>query len=387
MDFDVISNGPDAELPVTVRHSPTGRILTPAGEWAVPTATNLSTEDVDRASVDPSTRLFRQMRPDAGSGGRYHLPDPDTRKIRTWQRVTNFVKMTDDTYHLELWKQRNVAVGISLLIQDGKLDTEILAGLNVKTDKQHIANIVERAIERAGAHVNRDEGSALHKSTELVDYANGDLSAAPKRHESFMRLYRDGLRASGLTVLRPLIERVTVSKRYDVAGKFDRIFREADGSYVLADIKTGDSIDLAKAAIASQLEAYRDGINTHGIFNGHGYDKRIKVRDDYAIVVHLPSTREGEISFHKFHYVKGKAVSEANVVVRDTRRIKGISEPYVLALPDSQDAQDQYWLERLNGAQTYAAMVQVAESARSFGQWNDRLSAQARIIAAELDVI
>lgn len=336
-------------------------------------------------------------RPEA-KRGRYYLPNPDTGKTKGWQRVTNFVKLTDDTYHLELWKQRNVAKGLATMLsaptehgfRTGTMDTiDHLAGLDVKEDKERLNNIAAKAIDVAKAYAMAEEGTKLHASSEAVDYAGGDLNRAPERHRRQMRLYLDALAVHGLVILPDLIERVTVSRKYEVAGKFDRVCGLRDGSNVVVDLKTGDSIELGMAAIAGQLDAYRDGINSVGIFDGQRYDQSVKVRDDFGIVIHLPSTRP-EVTVWAVDLRKGAIINAANLAVRDARRIKSQDVATVFDLTGfgipalSQDEQDQHWLEQMNAAFTRDQLIDVAGRARAFGQWNERLAGQARLLASEL---
>jgi hypothetical protein len=326
-------------------------------------------------------------RPDARRG-RYYLPNPDNGKTVSWQRVTNFVKMTDDTYHLDLWKRRNTAKGVAILSRTRPTLIEDLAGRDVKVDKDWYNNVVSKADDAADAYRMAEEGTALHKSTELADFAGGDLNRVAERHRPRIRQYLDALAVNGLTVLPDMIERVTASQRYQVAGKFDRIFGLRDGSAVIGDLKTGDSLDLSFPSIAAQLEAYEDGINNTGIFNGRHYDTGLKVRTDFGIVVHLPSTRS-EVTVYAVSLPLGREINEVNLRVRDVRRIGAKDVAKVFAVDSialSPAELDAHWLEAMNAASTRAELVAVAERARSFGQWNERLAGQARVIDAELAV-
>lgn len=339
-------------------------------------------------SADGPIRLDQPggpARPEA-RGGRYYLPDPVTGKTASWQRVTNFIKLTEDTYHLELWKQRCVAVGVAKLAQAGKVSIEILAGLDVKAQKVHINNVASAAMEAYGAYDNATEGTELHKSTETVDYANGRIIAAPERHWEAMQLYRRTLAQHGLTVMPELIERVTVSKRYETAGKFDRILTEADGTRVLADLKTGDSIYDFRS-MAAQLDAYRNGINEHGIYDGRGYNRGVKVRDDYALIIHMPSTRPGEITVYRVPLAPGKAINDYNLSVREARRVKVGEDVYVPPVPvagRSRDEAHAVWTEQICAAHTYEELVLIANDAKAAGEWTSDLSRACKLAAAEL---
>lgn len=318
--------------------------------------------------------------------GRYYLPHPVTGKAMSWQRVTNFIKLTDDTYHLELWKQRNVLKGAALLAAEKKGLLDELIRADVKRDKVRLNALCDKAQEMADAYKMSDEGTALHTSTELADYAGGILGPVPEHHKARVRQYLDALAANGLTVVQDMIERVTVSARYDTCGKFDRVFRLADGSNVIGDLKTGDNLDLSMPSISAQLNCYEDGVNEAGIWDGSRYDTRIKVRDDFGIVVHLPSTRP-EVHVYRVDLSKGREINRVNLEVRQARRIKAkhVAETFQADLYGAgKDDTDAYWIEQLNAAHTVTQLLGIRDRARSFGQWNDRVADQARLLASEL---
>ena len=339
----------------------------------------------DPGPETPYVKRVDPARPEA-KRGRYTLPNPESGKSKSWQRVTNFVKMTDDTYHLELWKQRNVAKGLAILAEAGRVSIPDLAGRDVKLDRDRLNKMCETAQDVAEAYKMADEGTALHTSTELADYAGGDLNKVPTAHRAKVRLYLDALRANGLTVVPDMIERVTASARYECAGKFDRIYRLANDVNVIGDLKTGDSLDLSFPSIAAQLECYEDGVNTHGVFDGQRYDDSIKVSHDFGVVVHLPSTRD-EVTVYWVDLAQGRIINAANLTVRAARKIKMKHVAQVFqadAYGVTQGSADAYWSAQLDMADTVAQLVSVADRARGFGQWNETLAGRARTRASEL---
>lgn len=347
---------------------------TPADSFDSPDEFDTPGGEVQPKRVDPS-------RPEA-KRGRYTLPNPDTGKSKSWQRVTNFIKLCEDTYHLELWKQRNVAKGLSMRPDY----VEAVQPLDVKVHKERLNRICELAQDIAGAYKNTEEGTALHTSTELADYANGSLDSVPVRHHVRVQMYLDSLRSNGLTVVPDMIERVTASAKYDVAGKFDRIFQLDDRSYVIGDLKTGDNLDLSMPSISSQLACYEDGINHTGVWDGTRYDTSMKVRTDFGVVVHLPSTRD-EVTVYAVSLEPGHERNRVCLEVRDARRIKARHVAEVFQSDryraDGQNL-EQGWLEEMNAAHAVDELVSIADRARSFGQWTERLAGQARLLAAEI---
>lgn len=342
----------------------------------------------DKGPETPYVKTPDPARPEA-KRGRYTLPNPESGKSKSWQRVTNFVKMTEDTYHLELWKQRNVAKGLAILAEAGRVSMADLSTRDVKLDRDRLNNMCESAQDVAEAYKMADEGTALHTSTELADYAGGDLNRVPTPHRAKVRLYLDALAANGLTVVPDMIERVTASARYECAGKFDRIYCLANGVNVIGDLKTGDQLDLSFPSIAAQLECYEDGVNSHGVFDGQRYDGSIKVSHDFGVVVHLPSTRD-EVTVYWVDLAQGRIINAANLTVRAARKIKmkHVAEVFQAdAYGVTKGGADAHWLVQLSAAQDMAQLVDVADRARSFGQWNERLAGQARQIATDMRAV
>lgn len=332
-------------------------------------------------------------RPEAGSNGRYKLPDPETGKARSWQRVSNLVKLADDTYHLELWKQRCAVKGLALLAgKRPELITE-LADLDVKADKEQINRLVTKAHAAADGNKASDEGTLLHTSTELADYADGNPYAPgiPERHRGKVQLYLDVLAANGITVVPGMIERVTVSKRYEVAGKFDRIYELPDGSRVIGDLKTGDSLDLSLPSYTAQLACYEDGVNTAGIWDGARYQP-FEVRRDYGLIVWLPSTRD-EVTLVLVDLATGHEINRVNLEVRVIRRTKAKhvarqwAELRGRMTADHEPIADitrDYWLGQLHTAQSVEGLIAVADRARKLDMWTETLATAARSLAVDL---
>lgn len=323
--------------------------------------------------------------------GRYILPNPVSGKSKSWQRVTTFVGLAADTYHLDLWKQRCVAKGVALMASEKLMKIQ---SMDVKGDKVTLDRVVELAKDEAGAFNAANRGTELHASSEVADYAGSwqDPYSILKVHPADrpqIQLYLDTLRMHGLEVAylddgTPAIERVTASQRYETAGKLDRVLREADGSYVVSDLKTKDSLELGAAEIAAQLANYEDGINNTGIWDGRTYNRSIRVRTDYGLVIHLPQNGD-TCDVVKIDLSTGHEISRVCLEVRQARRVQGKNCMSAYAAPRlSQDDQDAYWLEAGNAARTYEELVAVAGRARAFGQLNNRIAAQFRIIAAHM---
>ncbi|QBZ73538.1 Cas4 family exonuclease [Streptomyces phage Mischief19] len=353
-----------------------------------------SPDEFDTPADRPEAEVVDDpARPEAVRG-RYRLPHPETGKTTSWQRVSNLVKLADDTYHLELWKLRCAAKGVALLASRKPSVIKELAALDVKADKERVNRIVEKAQDAADANKASDEGTLLHTSTELADYADGNPYAPgiPERHRAKVRLYLDALAAEGITVVPGMIERVTVSTRYEVAGKFDRLYELPDGSRVIGDLKTGDKLDLSLPGYTAQLACYEDGVNTAGVWDGSRYDKSIKVRDDYGLIVWLPSTRD-EVELVLVDLAKGHEINRVNLEVRIARRTKAkhVSHPYALLRGEMVAAnaavavaQHDYWSGQLSLAESVEGLIMVRDRCKALDHWTEALGMLARELAKDL---
>ena len=225
--------------------------------------------------------------------GRYRFPDPVTGGEPTWQRVTNLARMVADEYALNQWQQRMVARGIGL-----RPDLASLAAtLDVKADKDRLEDVVKRAKDTAGANTASNWGTVVHALLEQVN-GSGDIESAvdrvPEAQRGDVRAYLRSLSEHGIEVLPHLMERFTLVRSYEVAGKFDNIVRTPRG-YMVADTKTGRDLEYGGGEIAVQLALYAHGVNTSGVWDAQrevwvpaGTGGVPRVREDVALVMHVP---------------------------------------------------------------------------------------------------
>lgn len=251
------------------------------------------------ASDIPEGSVSMQPEPDRDRWGRYLiLGQPHT-------RTTTFVKSASSTFTLNQWQQRMTVKGLTL-----RPDLLALAhGLDVKADKQQLNSIAEQAKEAAGQKVAANLGSAYHAFSERLDAGLITLDDIPLIYRHRLAQYQDVIRRAGLATRPEWIERTTavradqVSAALPVAGMLDRIWQLPNGELVIGDLKTGSDLSYGWGEITAQLAVYAHGVNTHGLFdwrtrewtdeNGTGGAERMRVRTDFAIVMHLPADGDG----------------------------------------------------------------------------------------------
>ncbi|RMH69818.1 MAG: hypothetical protein D6683_15815, partial [Actinomyces sp.] len=216
--------------------------------------------------------------------GRYLLPDPDTGIECAWQRVTTLVKIPADTFALERWKMRRVAKGLAqrpdLLARAAAADID---------DRKDLDDVVSAAIEAAEGSAAANMGTAIHRIVERL--CRGEDPDVPADLRSTVDAWRRVTDAAGITFDAALVERIVVNTDLVVAGTLDAIATLPDGTRVVADIKTGTSVEYGAGEWAAQLAAYA---RARGLWNGgtglDAWDPMPAGLDvTRGLIVHLPA--------------------------------------------------------------------------------------------------
>lgn len=262
------------------------------------------------ATVDPpesEINVSGQPEPKRDQWGRYLLPHPvhglysdgkdKPNRRNGWMRATTFAKLAADTFSLTRYNERLTLLGATL-----RPDVVALAhGKHVKRDNKELNRLVTEVKETAGAKVAANIGTAVHSFTERVDAGTLALDGVPADYRPHVESYLKVLAENGLEPVPGLIERTTLVDEWGkvIVGTFDRVlYHRASGTYLIGDLKTGETLDWGKMEIAVQLALYAHGINAHGVFDwremnwhrldGHPDYPVVKVRTDYGVVMHLP---------------------------------------------------------------------------------------------------
>jgi hypothetical protein len=271
---------------------------------------------------------------DRGRWGWYKLKDPKTGAPITAMRATTLAGTMWDRSGLEKWKMRMTAVGLA---QSPDLMARVY-GKDVKRDRDELNWIVDEAKERAGGSTRSNLGTAMHSYLEYVDGGLWGPEDVPTEFREDVSAYLATMASCGLEADAELIERITYVSDFDVAGKFDRIFRLPDGSYIIGDLKTGDSLDYSAGEFGVQFAIYAHGVNTSGIWSKRTLEWTHpipRVREDIAVIVHLP-VGSGRCTLHYIDIKQGWKEARMSYAVRASRRLKGrtASFSHVSELPE-----------------------------------------------------
>lgn len=164
--------------------------------------------------------------------GRYLL-DADGKGQKSYTRATTLAKTTDDGFGLKHWEVRKVAKGVAM--SPALTARAAIAPLD---DKPTWKEIVAAAEVKSGGDEKRDLGSAFHELHERVP-AMTDEEYAAVPHDLRVTYERYRAELDRLGIVEVLTEGTCVNTAIGVAGKFDAVFRLADGRLVIGDRKSG----------------------------------------------------------------------------------------------------------------------------------------------------
>jgi hypothetical protein len=259
-------------------------------------------------TADPFSTITSELPRDRW--GRPLITPPEGGEPTAYMRVTTFVGCLEDTYHLNLWSQRMVVLGMANRA-DLRLAAMAISDPDDRFAKRTLNDISKSAKNAAAGDAKATIGTALHSYTERIDKGE-PLGNVPEEYVPDLNAYREittGLESAG-------IEGFCVNDGLRVGGSYDRIYRftaefldayEArtglpllypsrngetlkpvePGDAVIGDVKTGN-VDLGMGKICMQLGVYA---------NSEDYDHTIGSRTplvgnpskDWGVVVHLPA--------------------------------------------------------------------------------------------------
>ena len=252
--------------------------------------------------------------------GRYVVLAPGGAKPTGYTRATTVAKTLDDESNLKTWAQRMTALGLA-----GRPDLVALVAATDPEDKKTLNNICERAAEAGGATVRRDLGTALHKMIE--DSWFDPTYVAPAPYDADVRAVHAALAAAGFSVAAGMTERMIVNDAHQIAGMFDCLLRSGDESeLVMADIKTGSSVDFGALGWATQLAIYAnaDALYRQGTAADGSADVREpmpEINKSTGVIIHV-QPGSGVCDLHWLDLEAGAEALELAMEVRRLRKFK-----------------------------------------------------------------
>lgn len=273
--------------------------------------------------------------------GRYLL-DADGKGKAPYTRATTIAKMLDSGKGLEIWQQRKVAKGVA---QSPALVAR--AAVTPLDDKQAWREILDQAEVKSGGDEKRDLGSAFHALHEHVEtMSDTEWAAVPADLKATYVKYRAELKRLGITEV--MTEVTVVNTKLGTAGKFDALFRLADGRLVIGDRKTGRPVEYPHS-VCVQLAIYANA-DVMLTFNPDGSVERHPMPEldlTMAIVIDVKIGDENTASAHAYEVDiwAGWAAALLSAKIRRWRNRRDLLTPYHPEFPPTDKARNAATIE------------------------------------------
>lgn len=163
--------------------------------------------------------------------------------------VTTVAKIAPNSYNLEKYALRQVAIGFTL---DRNLAENVAVDLE---NRDAINGYCEDAKRVARAHAKADRGTQMHRVLEYILLDQEDKLLTAQQHQDAITLKRT-LDRYKLTPYENLVEQFAIWPHYKVAGRFDVVLQRPDGRLTLVDLKSGPNAVKYPQGTSIQLALY-----------------------------------------------------------------------------------------------------------------------------------
>jgi len=252
---------------------------------------------------------------------RYLIAPRDGGKAKAYTRATTVADVLDDRYNLELWKMRQVAVGLT---RRNDLLLKVAADEN---DKKTVNAACQEAMDAAAAGAAANTGTALHRILERVDCGELTLAEVPELFADVVERYRSALDAAGVEVVADACERIHVldGLAEPLAGMADRHVIVGGQRYI-ADIKTGSGIDYGAGGFAVQLAIYAHATSLYDYVT-ETHAEPPPLDRERGLIIHVPAAG-GDVTLHWLDIAAGREALDHALWARSWRKRKGLLTAY-----------------------------------------------------------
>lgn len=237
-----------------------------------------------------------------------------------YARASSFGNTIEDETNLVKWQRRQIARGIALLYERGKLSAESLPQHPMvepddRQGKEAWNTLAERAENEVGSHAKASIGTAIHAGTERVDRGE-PIDDLPDVIQDRALAYWRFCKAEGIHPLT--IEQFGVEDVHRVAGTWDRTMWYA-GRHTIGDVKTGTSMDFAGIGYAVQLGEYAHMMAYDPVTHERTPHDGIDI--ETAWIIHVDREMGGPVSLHRVDISVGWRYAQLVNSVKEARRI------------------------------------------------------------------
>lgn len=275
-------------------------------------------------------------------------------------------KIVADSFKLEQWSKRQVAIGIAL---DETLRENIACHVD---NPQRVDGFVADALKVAGAHRKADRGTQAHRALEMVLLGRTDQLLTTQQIRDAKAL-QNTLDRYGLTPT-PWVERFIFYPDAPLCGRFDAILENRRGELVMADLKTGLNAVRYPHTTAVQIAFYAHAPIVSLDVEEIGNKTEVKVwgklpdiSDEIGYVIQLePDADVGEL--YELNIEHGWAGAQLALDVRKWRSEFSWGDDLVsLVAPAPAAGSSPSWREIVTDAQTRTACRVIWETCKRNG--------------------
>lgn len=244
-----------------------------------------------------------------------------------YKRVTTFVGCVEDTYNLEQWKMRQVAIGLGKR-PDLVMGVMALSDPNKNPDEKRSLNqFCRAATDAAEAGASANKGTAVHSFTEMIDRGQPLPPGLDEVTLAMLEAYREATKDLKFT----FIEQFLVNDQLQAAGTADRFAKiKGKGELIVADLKTMQSLDFGALKIAMQMALYARSY----IYDPNTFERKPTGADLLrGLIIWLPMVDKVEDAKCELHWVDLTAGWEGVLVARQIHKLRklkkaDLTEPY-----------------------------------------------------------
>lgn len=264
---------------------------------------------------------LQPVEPKRDRWGRYIITPRDGGKARGYTRATTIAEVLDDRYNLELWKMRQVAVGLSR-----RSDLLALVAAD-ESDKKAVNAACKEAMDAAESGAAANTGTALHRILERVDTGELTVDSVPEMFTDVVGRYRSALDAAGVRVEADACEQVHVLEGLTepIAGMADNHVLIGGRRYI-ADKKTGAGLDYGAGGFAVQLAIYAHATSIYDYATDTHRDMP-EVDTERGLIIHVPAAG-GPVTLHWIDIAAGWEALQRALWARTWRKRSDLLSDY-----------------------------------------------------------
>lgn len=266
-----------------------------------------------------------------GAGGSpWVLPDPETEKPpwptrktgpqagrMGYQRASHIGSVLSDDEGLVRWKTREYVLGMAQLHHEGDPG---------KILDSTVDGIIAYVEEERGMGLGAIQGTLIHNATDEALTHELDPEDLEDIYPEFVAeraaAYLRAVKAAGITEVRSEFE--VINDDLGVVGTADRLYEMPDGTLVIGDLKTSNSLALSAVKFSVQLATYATGCTyeTEGGIRHQPLTDSVGLDPSYGVIAHIPREVGAPVTLHRVDLVRGlqrARLARAVLAARSTR--------------------------------------------------------------------